>query len=246
LAARPWRALDALSWTFEARRVVAGLAVDSVVAHWSVPCGWPVAVAAPDADLALVSHGGDVRLLAAMPEMLRGPLVERLARRARSWTFVSRALLDTLARALDGATRAHLERIARVEAAPIELPDVRAAIGRCRAALGGARVAVCVARLVRGKRLDRAIEHVARARDFDALVVVGDGPERNRLERLARERGLNARFVGQVSRHEALGWIGAADALLHTSEAEGLSTVVREADALGTPVIRIGGRAENE
>jgi teichuronic acid biosynthesis glycosyltransferase TuaC len=77
---------------------------------------------------------------------------------------------------------------------------------------------------------------VAQTPGLDALVVVGDGPERSRLEALARARGVDARFVGRVPRDEALAWIGAADVLIHASEAEGLSTVVREAEALGTPV----------
>ena len=94
-------------------------------------------------------------------------------------------------------------------------------------------------RLVPGKRVDRAVEYVASKRGLDALVVVGDGPERDRLERLARERGIDARFVGAVGRREALAWIGAADVLLHASEAEGLSTVIREAEALGTRVLRL-------
>jgi glycosyltransferase involved in cell wall biosynthesis len=47
------------------------------------------------------------------------------------------------------------------------------------------------------------------------------------------------RFVGAVPREEALAWIGAADALLFASRAEGLSTVVREAEALGIRVERL-------
>ena len=126
-----------------------------------------------------------------------------------------------------------------MSAPPLDLPDVRDAIERLRRELGATRAAVSVGRLVASKRVDRAIEHVARTRDLDALVVVGDGPERARLERLARARGVDARFVGAVGRTAALAWIGAAAELLHASAAEGLSTVVREAEALGTRVVRL-------
>ena len=126
-----------------------------------------------------------------------------------------------------------------MSAPPIELPDVRDAMQRLRRELGATRAAVSVGRLVASKRVDRAIEHVARTRGVDALVVVGDGPERARLERLARARGVDARFVGAVGRTAALAWIGAASVLLHASTAEGLSTVVREAEALGTRVVRL-------
>jgi teichuronic acid biosynthesis glycosyltransferase TuaC len=240
LRQRPWRAVDAVRWTLEARRQVSRLAVDRIVAHWCLPCGWPIATAS-SAGIEVVSHGGDVRLLEAMPRAIRLAFVDRLAGRVSTWTFVSRTLLDDLARTLDPRTCLRLERVARVEAPPIELPDVREAIARRRAELGEARVAVCVARLVASKRVDRAIAHAAGGA-VDVLVVVGDGPERPRLESLARRSSIAVRFVGAVDRPDALAWIGAADVVLHASEAEGLSTVLREAEAFGTPVVRVGPR----
>jgi glycosyltransferase involved in cell wall biosynthesis len=203
-----------------------------------VPCAWPVGVASR-APLEVVSHGGDIRLLSALPPSVRGHLVRTIATRASTWRFVSEALLRDLLESVDGRTRDHIERVAAVKPAPIEIPDVRTAIDRRRGEFAGARLAVSVGRLVPGKRVDRAVEYVASKRGLDALVVVGDGPERDRLERLARERGIDARFVGAVGRREALAWIGAADVLLHASEAEGLSTVIREAEALGTRVLRL-------
>jgi glycosyltransferase involved in cell wall biosynthesis len=88
---------------------------------------------------------------------------------------------------------------------------------------------------VPGKRVDRAL--VAARRAGASLVVVGDGPERERLARLAEDLRVRARFVGRVPRDEALAWIAAADRLVHLSDAEGAPTVVREARALGVPVL---------
>jgi glycosyltransferase involved in cell wall biosynthesis len=240
LRERPWAALEAASWVLRARARVRRLEVDAVVAHWAVPCAWPVGVVARGR-LEVVSHGGDVRLLAGLPRLLRERLVRTIARRAHRWTFVSETLRDALLGSLGAETRADVERIARVEAAPIDLPDVRERAEGLRRALGGDRVAVSAGRLIASKRVDRAIEHVARARDFDLLVVIGDGPEREPLQALARARGVAARFVGRLPREETLAWIAASDALIHASEAEGLSTVVREAEAFGTPVVRLGG-----
>jgi len=238
---RPWRAVDAMRWVASARREVAGLNVGRVVAHWAVPCAWPIAVAAPGAELEIVSHGGDVRLLARLPSLLRQRIAKGLARRAQAWRFVSERLLDALLCSLDGPTRARVEAIAVVRAASLEELDVRAAVAQRRRELGPTRVAVSVGRLVPDKRVDRAIEHVARRADaVDALVVVGDGPERAKLERLARRRGVTAHFVGTVPRQEALAWIGAAEYVIHASRSEGLSTVVREAEGLGVPVVAIG------
>jgi teichuronic acid biosynthesis glycosyltransferase TuaC len=238
LRAQPLLGIEAVRWILEARLRVARANADLVVAHWAIPCAWPIGVAARGA-LEVVSHGGDVRALARTPGTVRSVLVRALANKASRWTFVSASLRDELLTTLDAATRAKIERIAHIAAAPIEMPDVRDAARALRDALGERRTAVCVGRLVASKRVDRVIDHVARGTDFDALVVVGDGPERARLERLARERHVDARFLGALGRRDALAWIGAADALLHASVAEGLSTVVREAEALGTRVVRI-------
>jgi glycosyltransferase involved in cell wall biosynthesis len=244
---RPWRALDAMRWVASARRQVAGLQVGRVVAHWAVPCAWPIAGGSLGAELTIVSHGGDVRLLLALPAGLREPIVAALARRAESWRFVSKQLADSLASGLTRSTRARVEAIAQVRAASLEPLDVREAVAQRRRDLGGARVAVSVGRLIASKRVDRAIEHVAKGgraeadgKAVDALVVVGDGPERERLEKLAKRRGVAAHFVGTVTRHEALSWMGAAEYVIHASESEGLSTVVREAEGLGVQVVAIG------
>jgi glycosyltransferase involved in cell wall biosynthesis len=238
LRQRPVRAIEAMHWVLAASGEVARLNTDMVVAHWAVPCAWPIGIAG-STRLEVVSHGGDVRLLAALPRPARYRIASAIASRAATWTFVSDALRRELLGSLEGSAREHVERVARVSAPPLELPDVRDAVRRLRGELGATRAAVSVGRLVASKRVDRAIEHVARTHDVDVLVVVGDGPERARLEKLARARGVDARFVGAVGRSTALAWIGAAEELLHASAAEGLSTVVREAEALGTRVVQL-------
>ncbi len=247
LRERPSRAFDAASWVLAARRRVRDLAVERIVAHWAIPCAWPIATGVlagsnPDAELQVVSHGGDVRLLVGLPRGLRDATVSAIAARAHAWRFVSEALRAQLLTALGAQARARVERIAVVRAASIDLPDVAGVRRRAqelRRELGARTAAVCVGRLVASKRVDRAIAHLARSRTADTLVVVGDGPERARLERLASSFGVDVRFVGVVARERALAWIAAADFVVHASEAEGLSTVVREADALGTPVVRV-------
>jgi len=235
------RTADAVGWLARTRARVRGLAVDRIIAHWAVPCGWPIALAAKDgaAEIEAVSHGGDVRLLARMPSVLRERVAGAIAARAVRWRFVSEALRDALLGVLGRGCRDRVEQIAAVCAPSIELPDVRADGARLRRELGGVRVAVSVGRLVGSKNVAGAIEHVACSADVDELVVVGDGPERAKLERLAAARGVNARFVGLLPRPRALAWIAAADVLLQTSRAEGLSTVVREARALGTRVLEL-------
>ncbi|HEU0246034.1 MAG TPA: glycosyltransferase family 4 protein [Gaiellaceae bacterium] len=60
-----------------------------------------------------------------------------------------------------------------------------------------------VNRLDRAKRIDLLLEALAQHAGLD-VVIAGDGPDRERLERLARDRGLNGRvrFTGRVSEAE--------------------------------------------
>jgi glycosyltransferase involved in cell wall biosynthesis len=241
VAERPWRLVGAARWTARARRLLqAQPAFDRVVCHWAVPCAFPVAVGAAG-ELEVVSHGGDVRLLVRLPAAARRLVVGRILGRASSWTFVSTSLHDTLAAALDEPQRRRLAAVTRIRPAAIDLPDVRTKVRDLRAGCDGRPLVVCVGRLVESKRFHRAFDHVAQhGMAGTRVVVVGDGPEKGRLEAHARRLGLDTRFVGRTSRADALAWIAAADSLLHASRDEGLSTVVREAEALGVPVEVVG------
>jgi glycosyltransferase involved in cell wall biosynthesis len=100
-------------------------------------------------------------------------------------------------------------------------------------------VAVTVRRLVPRMGLDtllRAWSHVEQG----TLLVVGDGPERARLESQTRDLGLaeRVRFTGQVSEEQLLACYQAADVCVLPSLAlEGFGLVVLEALASGTPVV---------
>jgi glycosyltransferase involved in cell wall biosynthesis len=98
--------------------------------------------------------------------------------------------------------------------------------------------AVTVGRLIPLKRVDGLLEALKELPDL-GLVVVGDGPERPRLERRARELGVSDRvyFAGQRSKKEALGLMAACDLFVLNSVHEGLPHVVLEAMALGLPVV---------
>jgi glycosyltransferase involved in cell wall biosynthesis len=80
------------------------------------------------------------------------------------------------------------------------------------------------------------------------LVVVGDGPERERLERLALENHVADRifFAGQRSKEETFGLMTACDVFVLNSTYEGFPHVVLEAMCAGLPVIAtaVGGTPE--
>ena len=103
---------------------------------------------------------------------------------------------------------------------------------------------LCVTRLVRYKRVDVAIEAVVslRNRGVEAnLTVLGDGEDRQALERFSKELGVShvVDFMGWVDDPVQLGdHYQRAFALVLPSEIEGFGSVALEAMAAGTPVVR--------
>lgn len=71
------------------------------------------------------------------------------------------------------------------------------------------------------------------------LVVIGEGRERKRLERLVRNNGIKERvhFLGSRSHEEVALWMNVADCLCLSSRSEGMPNVVVEALTSGLPVV---------
>ncbi|MET7735905.1 glycosyltransferase family 4 protein [Streptomyces sp. NPDC005402] len=95
---------------------------------------------------------------------------------------------------------------------------------------------VAVGRLVEYKRIDLLLRLWERVRPVTGgrLVIVGDGPERSRLEQLA---GPGVEFAGHVSEAEKHRLLCEAWLLLHPSAVEGWGLVVTEAATRETPTI---------
>jgi glycosyltransferase involved in cell wall biosynthesis len=105
-------------------------------------------------------------------------------------------------------------------------------------------VGVSVARLHPVKDVDTLLETAARVPE---LVIVGDGPERARLEARAGRLGIDRRvtFLGHSSR--VVDVLHASDAFLLSSRAEGMSNALLEAMACGLPCLvsrSVGGARE--
>jgi glycosyltransferase involved in cell wall biosynthesis len=133
---------------------------------------------------------------------------------------------------------------ARIEVIPNAIdPPAAAAIDEPRIA----NRVIAVGRLARWKGLEQiivAIEAVADAH----LVVVGDGPERQRLEACARAGAAADRvqWRGRLSQAHVIAELSVASCFVLNSAYEGFPHVVLEAFAAGTPVIAgdAGGIAE--
>ena len=101
----------------------------------------------------------------------------------------------------------------------------------------GARVLLAVARLTDQKGIDVAIRALAELPDDTVLVVLGEGPERAALVRLARELGVESRvfLLGRVP--DVAAWLDRATLLVHPARWEGFGLGVLEAMLAGLPVV---------
>lgn len=170
------------------------------------------------------------------------PIMRRILRRAdvivvtsdanRKMEFLARfeqkVRVIPLPAAIDGARFRQRESI----------EDLRRRTGR-ELGLRAGKTLIFVGRLVYYKGLDHliaAIEHL----DVD-LLIVGEGPERERLQAMAHDLGIagRIRFCGFVSDDELQRWYMAADlfVLPSTRSAEAYGIVQVEAMSFGLPVI---------
>ena len=115
----------------------------------------------------------------------------------------------------------------------------------------GGRKVVCVGRLSPEKGqtgLLRAFAQLRTSHPDLTLRLVGDGPDRDALERLSQELSVGdaVTFAGRLPEPDTLVEIALADLLVLPSFMEGLPIVLMEAMALGVPVIasRVAGIPE--
>ncbi|TDF40089.1 glycosyltransferase [Streptomyces sp. WAC05374] len=191
-----------------------------------------------------------VRAVVATEHSLGAAQIEgrRLSRGARALYLASErlgtstvAVSDTVARRLaDWGVRPGRIRVVPngidVERFAYD-PRARRAVRERLGLPPGAYVVGGVGRLAPGKRfgtLIRAVAAVPGAR----LLLVGEGEERERLERLARECGVADRVVwaGGVPAHGLPGLLSAMDLFVSTSADEAFGLAIVEALAAGLPV----------
>lgn len=99
-------------------------------------------------------------------------------------------------------------------------------------------------RLLPYKNVDKLIEAMAEAKESFpdiTLAIVGDGPEKERLENLARELGLSdsVRFLGFIEEDELFSRMKSSKMLALPSSREGFGIVALEAQACGLPVLTV-------
>jgi glycosyltransferase involved in cell wall biosynthesis len=167
--------------------------------------------------------------------------------RAGAFRFVERALARRASRIIaitDALARFQVERVGL----PVDKVEViHYGLDQPPAAWGAnppdevpetARVLLAVCRLEPQKGLDVAVRALPaiRSRHPDAvLVVLGEGPQRAELERLADELHVPVALVGRVPDVDA--WLRRADLLVHPARWEGFGLALLEAMLASLPVV---------
>jgi len=175
-------------------------------------------------------------------------LLRRIASSADVLTYLGDYTCTRLAGAIGAANAAKLRRLAPGVDADVFRPGLgterRSALG-----LADRPVVVCVSRLMPRKGQDtlvRALPAIQRAVPDTALLLVGGGPYRSRLESMAGDVGVRRSVVltGSVRWPDLPAYYGAGDVFampcrtrLGGADVEGLGIVYLEASACALPVV---------
>lgn len=103
--------------------------------------------------------------------------------------------------------------------------------------LRGRRVLLFVGRLVALKQVDRVIDVFSSMAGDDILIIIGDGPERNLLEKLAEASGKDVRFTGRLEGDALYAWYNVGQVLVLPSAQEAFGAVVNEALLAGAHAV---------
>ena len=200
------------------RRALRGRSFDLVHAHYAVPAADAVRRAGRDEPLVLSNHGGDVFFtVKRWPEP-----VHRAYGDARLVLANSQRIAELSSQA--GA------RDVRVVRLGTDIPD--------EVVRGDGRTVVTVGHLVARKRHDEVIRALPPGARYE---IVGDGPERDALESLARDLGREVVFHGQLPHERALEVARRCDVFAMPSTDEAFGVAYVEAMAGGLPAIGLAG-----
>lgn len=231
------------------RRAVHEFAPDVVFAPWAYPDGWAAVRLARRAGLPVVVqvHGSDVKLLDQFPTRRR-----RTAEALTGADGVIAVSGDLRDRVVGLGVPADRVTVIYDGVDPHAFHPGDQAAARAAVNLPGgwpaAPVLLFVGNLVTVKGIDVLLRALASLESPVRLVVVGAGPERDPLARLAGELGVADRvtFLGSLPQAALPDWYRAADLFVLPSRSEGVPNVLLEASACGTPWVasRVGGIPE--
>jgi glycosyltransferase involved in cell wall biosynthesis len=202
---------------------------DVLHVHWWVPGAIVARLARVDIPTVLTLHGTDVALLEARPR------AAALARWALSACDRVETVSVDLADRLERATGRVPDAVNPMPLDPawLAIPPRPASF----AAVDGPFTVLAAGRMVPEKGFADLVDAVAGLEGPVRLVIVGDGPERERLAARAADAGLEALLPGRLSPEALRAAYGAASVVAQPSHREGLGLVAAEAACAGTPVV---------
>ena len=232
------------------RDVGHGWTPDLVVSYWLYPDAWAAQQLADShrARHATIVGGSDVLQLPSDP--LRGAYARDVLQRCDAALAVS----EQLVRAIESVEpQAHAVVWSQGIRTETLFPGPADRARRELRLPPDGPVFLWVGRMVEVKRLDRLLDAFAmlKPNTGDAphrLVLVGDGPSRAAAEAHAATIGVAHRvvFAGAIAPAELGPWYRACDAVVISSDSEGLPNVLREGLACGRPFASsdVGGISE--
>jgi teichuronic acid biosynthesis glycosyltransferase TuaC len=225
-----WGAWAAPTLALALRRLRAGFPFDLVHAHNAVPAGDAVRRGRLDAPLVVSVHGGDVYYTA--PRSAAGGQAVRATFDHARMVIANSAGIQDAAREL-GARRTRIVRLGT------DLPPEPTATAQ-------APTLVTVGHLVARKRhadVVRALWSLRERHPELRYLIIGDGPERDPLARLAAELDVADRveLAGQLPHAEALARARSGHVFVMPSVDEAFGVAYVEAMAAGMPVIAARG-----
>lgn len=104
---------------------------------------------------------------------------------------------------------------------------------------------ISVGRLSKIKQFNLLVEALEHLPNCE-LSLIGDGPELENLQKLAKEKNILCNFYGKLNRNEIVEHLQNSDIFVLPSENEGMSNALMEAMACGLPIIvsKVGGSQE--
>jgi glycosyltransferase involved in cell wall biosynthesis len=215
--------------------------IDMIYAFWTIPCGYICATVGGKTPILLGLMGSDLKVFGKT--WITRPFISRAIKRANRILAVSEDL-KTEAVGLGGNTSTIEVIPTGVDTnifKPMDKKTLRKKLG-----IPDGFVWIFSGSLFKLKRVDWILQLSARlSKEFAFhVVIIGDGPERNKLEEMAKTLEIpNVIFKGKVPRAEVPLYLAASDVLLLLSETEGLPNCIEEALASALPVVatKVGG-----
>jgi N-acetyl-alpha-D-glucosaminyl L-malate synthase BshA len=238
-----------LALTVSLQNVAERYSLDLIHAHYAVPhatSAWMAKEMTPDKNLCVVTtlHGTDITLIGQDPSYQS--ITAFSIQKSDGLTAVSEYLRRETVEHFDVAPE-------RIQVIPnfVDLNEYKRDAHPChrsRLSETGEKIVMHISNFRPVKRVDDAVRVFARInRELPArLVLIGDGPERGRVQQTAEDEGVADRVLFLGKQESVAEILSCADLFLLPSATESFGLVALEAMSCGVPVIatRVGGIPE--